>query len=122
MRRTWTPALSLVAIGGIVLAAEAADGDVASGLGWFAALAILGAILAFGARYEAVRTARGEGGDERDELIETRAMAFAGTVLVTALTGAVLAALLQGDDPSPYTWILAAGGVAFVGAWAWLWR
>ena len=49
-------------------------------------------------------------------------MAFAGTVLVTALTGAVLAALLQGDDPSPYTWILAAGGVAFVGAWAWLRR
>ena len=95
---------------------------LASGLGWFAVLAGLGAALALAGRFEGVRAARGEGGDERDELIDLRAMAVAGAVLVTGLTGGLLVALLQGDGSSPYSWILAAGGLAYVGAWAWLRR
>ena len=56
--RAWTVPLSLAAIGVIVLIAEAVDGDVASGLGWFAVLAGLGAALALGGRFEGVRAAR----------------------------------------------------------------
>ena len=66
-------------------------------------LAGLGAALALGGRFEGVRAARGEGGDERDELIDLRAMAGAGAVLVTALTGGLVVALLQGDGPRPYS-------------------
>ncbi len=47
-------------------------------------------------------------------------MAFAGTVLVTALTGALLVELIQGDDPAAYIWILAVGGVAYAAALLWL--
>jgi hypothetical protein len=42
--------------------------------------------------------------------------AFAGIVLVVALTGALLVELLQGDDPRPYIPILAVGGLAYVAA------
>jgi len=56
-------------------------------------------------------------------MIDSRAMAFAGIVLVVALTGAVLAELVQGDSALPYVSILAVGGGAYVIAWAWLrWR
>ena len=121
--RSWAVPLSGVAIGAILLGAEAADGDWAAGLVWFAVLALPAALLAFGGRFEAVRQARGEGGDERDLMIDNRAMAFAGIVLVVALTGAVLAELVQGDSALPYVPILAVGGGAYVIAWAWLrWR
>ena len=121
--RSWAVSLSTVAIGTILLAAEAADGDWAAGLVWFALLAVPAAALVFGGRFEAVRQARGDGGDERDEMIDNRAMAFAGVVLVVALTGAVLAELVQGDSALPYVPILAVGGAAYVAAWVWLrWR
>ena len=56
-------------------------------------------------------------------MIDSRAMAFAGIVLVVALTGAVLAELVQGDSALPYVPILAVCGAAYVVAWAWLrWR
>ena len=49
--------------------------------------------------------------------------AFAGIVLVVALTGALLVELLQGDDLRPYIPILAVGGLAYVAALLWLrWR
>jgi hypothetical protein len=121
--RGWTTALSLTAVGAVALAVEAADGDLAIGLVWFAVLVGLGAVLALGGRYETVRAARGEGGDEREALNELRAMAAVGTVLVAALIAAILVDLLQGDDPRTYTWILAAGGTTYAVAWAWLrWR
>jgi hypothetical protein len=121
--RPWAVPLSLVGIGAIVLAAEAADGDWAAGLVWFAVLAGTAALLAFGGRSEAVRLARGDGADEREALIDQRAMAFAGGVLVTALTGALLVEVIQDDDPGAYVWILAVGGAAYAAAWLWLrWR
>lgn len=120
--RGWSTALSLVAVGAVALAVEAADGDVLAGLGWFAVLGGLAAVLVLGGRYDAVRLARGDGGDERETHIETQAMAVVGTVLVTALTTALLVELLQGDDPAPYSWIMAVGGVTYVAAWAWLRR
>ncbi len=121
--QTWAVPLSGIALGAILLGAEAADGDWVAGLVWFALLAVPAALLLLGGRFEAVRQARGEGGDEREVMIDQRAMAFAGIVLVVALTGAVLVELVQGDNPLPYVPILAVGGAAYVAAWAWLrWR
>jgi hypothetical protein len=100
-------------IAGVIFAAEAIDGDVVSGLVWFAVLAAAGALLAFGGRFESVRLARGDGEDERDAALNTRAMAVAGLVLVLVLTGAIVFELARGNDPSPYTQVLAAGGAAY---------
>jgi len=44
--RSWAVPLSGVAIGAILLGAEAADGDWAAGLVWFAVLALPAALLA----------------------------------------------------------------------------
>ena len=106
----WATVLSLVAIGAVALAVEAADGDLAIGLVWFAVLGGLGALLAFGGRFESVRVARGDGGDERDTLIERTAMAAAGTVLVIALTTALVVELVRDGDPRGTSgfWRLAA--------------
>ena len=102
-----------VALGAVILVAEAADDDLASGLGWFAVLAAVGALLAFGGRFQAVRDARGDGEDEREAMIGSRAMAAAGTAMILALTGAIVFELARGDSPSPYVWVLAVGGATY---------
>jgi hypothetical protein len=109
----WLMPLVPVGLGGVILAAEATEGDLASGLVWSALLAGLGALLAFGGRIEMIRDARGEPEDERDAFINVRAMAAAGTVLVLVLTGCIVFELARGDDPSPYTQVMAAGGAAY---------
>jgi hypothetical protein len=106
----------IVGLGGVILAAEATDGDLTSGLVWFAVLAVLGALHAFGGRFEAVRLARGEEEDEREAMINTRALALAGTVLVIVLTGCIVFELARGESPSPYTQLMAVGGVTYAAA------
>jgi hypothetical protein len=113
LERRWLMPLVPVGLGGVILAAEASDGDLAEGLVWFALLAAVGALLAFGGRWRVVREARGEPEDERDVMIATRAMAAAGQAMILAVTGAVVFELARGDNPSPYTWILALGGAVF---------
>jgi hypothetical protein len=76
--RPWAVPLSLVGIGAIVLVA---DGDWAPAWSGFAVLAGVAALPALGGRAEVVRLARGDGADEREALIDQRAMAFAGGVL-----------------------------------------
>ena len=102
-----------VALGAVILVAEAADDDLASGLGWFAVLAAVGALLAFGGRFQTVREARGDGEDEREAMIGSRAMAAAGTAMILALTGATVFELARGDSPTPYIWVLAVGGATY---------
>ena len=106
-------ALVPVGLGAVILAADAADDDLAEGPIWFAALAGVGALLAFGGRWQAVRDARGEPEDERDAMIVTRAMAATGQALILVLTGAVVFELARGENPSPYIWVLAVGGAVF---------
>jgi hypothetical protein len=77
----WLMPLFTLALGGVILVAEATDGDLAGGLGWFAVLAAVAALLAFGGRFQAVRDARGDSEDERDVLINSRAMAAAGSAV-----------------------------------------
>jgi hypothetical protein len=109
----WLMPLFTLALGGVILVAEATDGDLAGGLGWFAVLAAVGALLAFGGRFQAVRDARGDTEDEREAMIGSRAMAAAGTAMILALTGAVVFELARGDGPSPYVWVLAVGGATY---------
>jgi hypothetical protein len=112
--RRWLFSLVPVGLGAVILTAEATNGDLVEGLVWFTVLGVLGALLAFGGRFEAMRLARGDGEDERDAMINTRAMAVVGTVLTIVLTGAIVFQLARGDDPSPYTQIMAVGGAAYL--------
>jgi hypothetical protein len=109
----WLIPLIPVALGGVILVAEATDGEVASGLAWFAVLAAVGALLAFGGRFQAVRDARGDDEDERDAMIASRAMAAAGLAMILVLTGAIVFELARGEDPSPYTYVIAVGGAVY---------
>jgi hypothetical protein len=109
----WLMAAVTVVLGGVILVAEAMNGNLASGLVEFAVIAALGALLAFGGRFEAVRQARGDGEDEREAMISTRAMAVAGQVLVVLLTGCIVFELVRGHDPSPYTQLMAVGGASW---------
>jgi hypothetical protein len=112
-RSWWLMALIPVGLGAVVLAAEATDGELASGLVWFAVMAGFGALLALGGRFDAIRQARGDTEDERDAMINLRAMAAAGQVMIVALTGCIVFALARGDDPSPYTQLMAVGGACY---------
>jgi hypothetical protein len=49
-----------------------------------------------------------------DALINSRAMAALGTVMVLLLTGAIVFQLVRGKDPSPYTELMAVGGASYV--------
>jgi ABC-type transport system involved in cytochrome c biogenesis permease component len=113
---TWLAVLVPALLGAAILAAELTAGDVAEGLVWFALLAGVGALLAFGGRFESVRLARGDGEDEREAMINQRAMAAVGIVLMIALTVVIVFQIARGDDPSPYTQIAALGGVSYVAA------
>ena len=103
-------------LGVVILVARAADGEVASGLFWFGVMALIGAVYAFGGRIDLIRQARGDLVDEREASINTQAMAATGTVLVVVLIGCMVYELARGNNPSPYSTIMALGGATYVAA------
>jgi len=111
--RWWMPAFSLF-LGALILGAFALGDDVESGLYGFAVMAVLAAVFAFGGRSETIRGLSGPGRDERWQLIDLRATAFAGSVVLTVMIGAWLYDIAQGGDGSPYALLLAISGVAYV--------
>jgi drug/metabolite transporter (DMT)-like permease len=115
-KSAWLAAAVPAVIGAAILAAEAANGDLSEGLVWFAVLAAAGALLAFGGRFESVRLARGDGEDEREAMINERAMAATGLLLMVALTAVIVYQLARGDDTRPYIYLTAIGGATYVAA------
>jgi len=109
----WILPTITVGLGGVILAAQATDHELASGLVWFAVFAVLAALQAFGARPERAGYAQLGTEDERDAQISTRAMASTGTVFVLLLTGCIVFELVRGNDPSPYTYLMAIGGASY---------
>ena len=71
-------------------------------------------------------TLAGIGGPARDErwaMIDLRATALAGACSIPVIIGAWLVEVARGQDGSPYAQLGAVGGVAYVGAVAFLrWR
>ena len=120
--RWWTPAFSLF-LGALVLTAFWIGGNRDDGLKSFGLFVALAALFAFGGRSDTLRGLGGPGRDERWAMIDLRASASAGLVVITVLSGAWLWELAHGRDGSPYGPVLAIGGVAYLVAIAYLrWR
>jgi len=116
------PLFSL-ALGFLFLGIQWSNGDPGSGLVSLAIMVAFGAVILFGGRSETIRGLRGDGRDERFRQIDIRATAFAGTILVLTLTTVWLIELGRGRSGSPYTELMAVGGVAYLAAIAFMrWR
>jgi hypothetical protein len=121
--RWWMPLFSL-ALGLIMFGAFAIGGSVGDGVFAFGVMAVLAAVFAIGAtRSETLGGLGGSGRDERWAMIDLRASAAAGLVLILAVIGAWLYEIANGRDGSPYGQLGAVAGVAYVIAVAVLrWR
>ena len=113
MKKWIQPAFS-VALGVVVWVAFWAGGDPAGGAIGFAILAGFGIVLLIGGRSDMVRGMRGDGRDERWALIDMRATALAGVVVITAIIVGFLVEVAHGHDGHPYTWLGAIAGVAYL--------
>ena len=117
--RWWMPAFSLF-LGALVLAAMWIGGARDGALKSFAIFVVLAALFALGGRSDTLRGLGGPGRDERWAMVDLRASALAGLVVIVVLGGAWLGELAHGDDGSPYSQIMAVGGVSYILAIAFL--
>jgi hypothetical protein len=123
VRSKWfLPSFSLV-LGLIILAVSWLGGHPGQGLISLAVLAGFGLIILLAGRSETVRGLRGDGRDERFAQIDLQASAIAGLAVIVALIVAWMVATARGQSGSPYGWLLAIGGLAYLLAVAWFrWR
>jgi hypothetical protein len=123
-RTRWFMPLFSTGLGLLMLGAFVIAGDVATGLACLGLMMVVGGVFLFGGRRsETIAGLGGPGRDERWELIDLRATAFAGTVLICALIGCWLWAIADGQDGSPYGQLMAVTGIAYIAGVALLrWR
>jgi len=122
-RSKWFLPLFSLAPGFWFLTVQWIGGNPREGLVSLAIMAGFGALILFGGRSETIRGLRGDGRDERFAQIDLRATAITGLALLVALIVAWLVAIARGQSGSPYDWLLAVGGLAYLLAVAWLrWR
>ena len=112
--RWWLPAVSLV-LGAIMFTAFTIGGDVDSGVQAFGVMAVVAALFAFGApRSETLGGLGGPGRDERWAMIDLRATALSGSVLIAVVIGAFLYEVANGEDGEPYSQLGAIAGVVYI--------
>ena len=118
-RGRWLPVWSL-SLGVVVSAAIAIGGNLTVGLINLGIFAAFSALFYFGAGNETVDGIAAPGRDERSAMINQRAMAFAGTIVVLALIAGWVVELANGNDGSPYSEVFAGGTIAYLAAALWL--
>ena len=119
----WFLPLFSLGLGVVVLAVSWVGGSLGSGLVSLAILAGFGLFILLAGCSETIRGLRGDGRDERFAQIDLRATAITGLALLVALIVAWLVAIARGQSGSPYDWLLAIGGLAYLLAVAWFrWR
>jgi len=122
-RSKWfLPSFSFV-LGLVILAVAWLGGQPGEGVFGLAGLTAFGLFFLLAGRSETIRGLRGDGRDERFAQIDLRATAITGLALLVALIVAWLVAIARGQSGSPYDWLLAIGGLAYLLAVAWFrWR
>jgi hypothetical protein len=119
-RNRWlVPGLGVL-LGLVLFAAQAARGEVRAGLVSLAILTGYAAVLAvLAGRSETFSLLRGDSVDERADLIQQRALAFTGGVLVVVLVVGFLVQVARGaDDAITWAGLGAVGGLSYAGALA----
>ena len=112
----WFLPLFAVAIGVVMFAAQWIGGIPGNGLVSLAIMVAFGALVLFGGRSETIRGLRGDGRDERFRQIDIHATAIAGTAVIVAIIVAFVVEMARGHDGTPYTWLGAIGGLAYLAA------
>jgi hypothetical protein len=122
-RSKWfLPSFSFV-LGLVILVVAWLGGQPGEGVAALVGLTVFGLFFLLAGRSETVRGLRGDGRDERFARIDLQATAVAGSALLVALIVAWLVAIARGQSGSPYDWLLAVGGLAYLLAVAWFrWR
>ncbi|WP_411277261.1 hypothetical protein [Gaiella sp.] len=110
----WFVPLFAVALGIAMLVAMWIGGDPETGLYSLAVMAAVGALVLLGGRSETVRGLRGDGRDERFRQLDLVATAIAGLAVITAIIVAFLVEVARGHEGSPYSWLGAIGGIAYL--------
>ena len=113
-RSKWFVPVFAVALGIVMFVAQWIGGSPLSGLGSLAIMAGFGALLLFGGRSETIRGLRGDGRDERFRQIDIHATAVAGLAVITAIIVAFVVELARGHSGSPYAWLGAIAGLAYL--------
>jgi|SRR6476619_3039995 hypothetical protein len=112
----WFLPLFAVGLGLAMLAAMWIGGDPSSELFSLAVMVAFGSLILFGGRSETIRGLRGDGRDERFRQIDVVATAIAGLVVITAIIVSFLVEVARGHGGSPYAWLGAIGGIAYLAA------
>jgi presenilin-like A22 family membrane protease len=79
-------------------------------------MSAFGALVLFGGRSETIRGLRGDGRDERFKMIDIHATAISGLAVIVAIIIAFVIELARGHDGSPFTWLGAIAGLAYLAA------
>jgi hypothetical protein len=115
MTSRWFMPLFSLALGAVMFAAFAIGGSPGEGAGAFAVMAAMAALFGFGARRsETLAGLGGPGRDERWAMIDLRATAASGLVLILVVIGAWLYEVANGRDGEPYAQLGAIAGLAYV--------
>ncbi len=122
-RSKWFLPVFCLVLGAVMLAVWWLGGSPGEGVISLAVMAGFGLLVLLGGRSETIRGLRGDGKDERFARIDVHATAVTGLVLLVALIVAWLVEIARGRSGSPYGWLLALGGLAYLLAVAFFrWR
>jgi hypothetical protein len=115
-RSRWTlPAFSVFL--GLVLLGGAAIGHQAGlGVYMFGVMAVFGLAVLLGGKSETVRGLRGDGRDERFQMLDLKATAHAGLAVITAVIAGFVWEIAHGRTGEPYMWLGAIAGLVYLGS------
>src|SRR5215469_7359763 len=122
-RSKWFFPLFWLGLGVVVLLASWLGGQLGAGVYGLVVMAVFGlVVLLLAGRSETIRGLT-IGRDERFAQIDLRATAVAGLAVILAVIVAFLVAIAHGQSGSPYTWLGAIAGLAYLAAVAYFrWR
>lgn len=121
--KKWAVPLLCLILGVAYLVAFWLGGNLGAGVGGLAVMVAYGALLLVGGRSETIRTLRGQPADERWQMFDLRATAFAGTIIIVVLIGGFLYEMARSQDGNPYSLLGAVAGISYIAALLWLrWR
>jgi hypothetical protein len=116
MTRRLAVPVTAVVLGAAAWAAQAMGGDVLGGAVSFAIMAAYGlVVLVFSSRSDIAGVLAGNPPDERYRVIDERALAAAGLVLIVYVIGGFLWEQAHGRGGMPYTLMGAVAGLTYLG-------